>query len=105
MTEGQTELYIVTANDSGDTCDGHSRAVYACGNIEEASNYIKKDMEDWIKRRKKEYPEVILDIDWYKHEINDEDSNGCIWDIHVLTGIDNSKKWFETQNNLRVRSL
>ena len=40
------KIYVVTAVDVGDSCDGHARVLGAFKNKDDAKNYVRNDMED-----------------------------------------------------------
>ena len=40
------KIYVVTAVDVGDSCDGHARVLGAFKSKDDAKNYVRNDMED-----------------------------------------------------------
>ena len=58
--EGETPMkkFIVTAVDSGDTCDGKARVLAVCNTREEATAFVQADIEPYADERDYEGMEV-----------------------------------------------
>jgi len=55
------KIWIVTAVDSGETCDGKARALAACRTKEAALAFVRADIEKWADDRAGENIEVDFD--------------------------------------------
>jgi hypothetical protein len=75
------KTYIITAVDSGDTCDGKARVLKACATYEAAREFVKQDIKQYITNANG-YP---LKVDWEKLSACAEDNTfGCEWNIEEL---------------------
>ena len=76
------KLFIVTAVDYGETCDGKARVLDICKTKEEAQAVVRNDMEKWADDRAG--MSIIVDFDKmsakYIWETLD-DGDGCEWNI------------------------
>ena len=67
------KVYIITAVDHGDTCDGKARTLGVFFDRNEALKVLQADIEDY-KAMHPTYGEGKLSV-------TDEDGNGCEWNI------------------------
>ena len=75
------EKWIVTAVDHGDSCDGKARVLSVCDNKEEASAYVRADIEHWADER----AGVCIQVDFDGMYAVDEDSDTCCeWNIEKV---------------------
>ena len=75
------KLWIVTAVDTSDTADGKARVIAHCSTYDEAKNFVKNDMEDFIDDAAEMNP--IADFD--KMSVSTEDGMyGCEWNIEEV---------------------
>ena len=79
--------FLVTAVDSGETCNGKDDLIACCDSYDEAVEYVRSDMEDWADQRAGEG--VVLDFDKMSAHYDCDTSNGCEWNIHEIS-IDSS---------------
>ena len=75
------KIWIVTAVDSGETCDGKARVLKACATEEEARNEVRADIEKWADDRAGENIEV--DFDRLSASYRGTDF-GCEWNVEGL---------------------
>ena len=73
--------FIVTAVDSGDTCDGKARVLGVCNTREEAKAVVQNDIETWADEREGEDIEVDFDKMSAYHNCN---YDGCEWNIEEV---------------------
>lgn len=81
--EGETLMkkFIVTAVDSGETCDDKARVLTVCNTREEAKSFVTHDMEDFIN----DAAEMNLIADFDKMSARTEDgAYGCEWNIEEV---------------------
>lgn len=73
------KLWIVTAVDHSETCDGKARVLEVCKSKEEAEAFVRNDIEAWIDDRASEGVEADFDkkAAWYDYNTDD----GCEWNI------------------------
>ena len=73
------KLWIVTAVDHGDSCDGKARVLGVFKNDIEARNYVDGDIFDWVER----YCEDGVKCDFDKMAVwsDCDDSIRCEWNI------------------------
>lgn len=75
--------WIVTAVGHGETCDGKARVLAVCDTKEEAANYIRNDMEDYLDNNVDEG--LVADFDrWsvgYKYQSFD---TACEWNAEEV---------------------
>ncbi|MCQ2602443.1 MAG: hypothetical protein MJ193_00805 [Clostridia bacterium] len=72
------KIYVVTAVDCGDSCDGHPSCLGAFNTKADAQIYVKNDMGD----RYYQLAGTKLQIDFDRMEILDEcDQPICMWSI------------------------
>lgn len=75
------KMFIVTAVDTSDTADGKARILAQCATRDEAKNFVKHDMEDFIDDAAEMNP--IADFD--KMSVRTEDDMyGCEWNIEEV---------------------
>ena len=75
------KLWIVTAVDTSDTADGKARVLANCSTYDEAKNFVKNDMEDFINDADEMNP--IADFD--KMSVSTGDGMyGCEWNIEEV---------------------
>ena len=74
--------FIVTAVDSGETCDGKARVLEVCNTREEAKAFIQADIEEWVNERAGECVEVDFDKMSAHYAYNND--NGCEWNIEEV---------------------
>jgi hypothetical protein len=74
-------IFIVTAVDTSDTADGKARVLATCASLDEAKNFVKNDMEDFIDDAAEMNP--MADFD--KMSVRTEDDMyGCEWNIEEV---------------------
>ena len=73
------KIYVVTAVDVGDSCDGHARVLGAFKNKDDAKNYVRNDMEDKCDQ----LANAGIRADFDKMEIANWSDNDlvCCWSI------------------------
>lgn len=76
------KIHIVTAVDTGDTCDGKARVLSACTTPEQAQEFVKHDIEAWADDRAGEGIEV--DFDRMRAHYDYDSSCGCEWNIEEI---------------------
>ena len=75
------KLWIVTAVDCGDSCDGHPSCLGCFKTKEEAENYVKNDMEE----RCDQLAGCNIEADFSRMEILDAcDQPICMWSIDSI---------------------
>ena len=74
--------FIVTAVDSGETCDGKARVLEVCSTREEAKAFVQNDIEAWADEREGEDIEVDFDKMSAHYAYNND--NGCEWNIEEV---------------------
>ena len=73
-----TKIYVVTAVDVGDSCDGHARVLGAFKSKDDAKNYVRNDMED----RCDQLANTGIRVDFDQMEIvNEDEDTVCCWSI------------------------
>lgn len=77
--------YIVTAVDTGDTCDGKARVIGTFKTREEAKNYVTEAIKEWTDERASDAVEVDFDRK-SAHYIDDkwDTDTGCEWNIEEV---------------------
>ena len=76
------KIWIVTAVDSGETCDGKARALAACKTQEEAFAFARADIEKWADDRAGEN----IEVDFDKLSASYPGTNfGCEWNVEELS--------------------
>ena len=82
--EGETPMkkFIVTAVDSGETCDGKARVLEVCSTREEAKAFVQNVIEEWVNERAGECVEV--DFDKMRAHYAYNNGNGCEWNIEEV---------------------
>lgn len=78
------KMWIVTAVDYGETCDGKARTLGAFKTRVDAKNFVDADIQQWIDQRAGE--KVFCDFDKMKTEFLREtfQENGCEWNIEEI---------------------
>ena len=72
------KIYVVTAVDVGESCDGHARVLGAFKNEADAKNYVRNDMEDYCDS----LANTGIRVDFDQMEIVNEDEDlVCCWSI------------------------
>ena len=73
------KIYVVTAVDVGDSCDGHARVLGAFKSKDDAKNYVRNDMED----RCDQLSDSGIIVDFDKMELVNWSDNDpvCCWSI------------------------
>ena len=72
------KIYVVTAVDVGDSCDGHARVLGAFKSKDDAKNYVRNDMEDLCDQ----LANTGIGVDFDKMEIvNESEDTVCCWSI------------------------
>ena len=75
------KIYVVTAVDVGDSCDGHARVLGAFKNKDDAKNYVRNDMEDMCDQ----LANTGIRVDFDKMKIvNDGEYTVCCWSINEV---------------------
>lgn len=75
------KMFIVTAVDISETADGKARVLAVCNTRDEAKNFVKHDMEDFINNNAYMY----LTVDFDKMSaLTEDDSYGCEWNIEEV---------------------
>ena len=75
----KVKLWIVTAVDNGETCDGKARVLDTCKSKEEAEALVRADIEKWADDRAGEGVEVDFDKMSAHYDYNSD--VGCEWNI------------------------
>lgn len=79
--ETPTKMFIVTAVDTSDTADGKARVLAQCTTHDEAKNFVRHDMEDFID----DAAEMNPIADFNKMSVQTEDgAYGCEWNIEEV---------------------
>lgn len=73
--------FIVTAVNSGKTCDGKARVLAVCNTREEAKAFVQTDIETWAYERAYEGIEVDFCKMSAHYNYNDD---GCEWNIEEV---------------------
>lgn len=73
--------FIVTAVDTSDTADGKARVLTVCATHDEAQNFVKNDMEDFLDDAAEMNP--VADFDKMSVKTNDG-MYGCEWNIEEV---------------------
>jgi len=73
------KLWIVTAVDHGETCDGKARVLEVCKSKEEAKAFARSDIEKWADDRAAE--DIYVDFDAMAAGYNGNADEGCEWNI------------------------
>ena len=76
------KLWIVTAVDYGDSCDGKARVLGAFKNYDEAKNYVDEDIKEWIDMRADE--DCECDFNTMAVWSDCDDSIRCEWNIEEV---------------------
>ena len=77
-------LWVVTAVDVGDSCDGKARVLKLCTSKKDALDYIDKDMTEYYKKMSLEY-DGCVNMDMKKMYIYDDKyDNGCEWNFEKI---------------------
>ena len=73
------KIYVVTAVDAGDSCDGHARVLGAFKSKDDAKNYVRNDMKD----RCDQLADSGIIADFDKMELVNWSDNDpvCCWSI------------------------
>ena len=73
------KIYVVTAVDVSDSCDGHARVLGAFKSKDDAKNYVRNDMED----RCDQLADSGIIADFDKMELVNWSDNDpvCCWSI------------------------
>ena len=72
------KIYVVTAVDVGDSCDGHARVLGAFKSKDDAKNYVRNDMEDLCDQ----LANTGIGVDFYQMKIvNESEDTVCCWSI------------------------
>lgn len=79
----KVKLWIVTAVDHGETCDGKARVLETCKSKEEAEAFVRADIENWADERAGEGVEVDFDKMSAHYDYNT--GIGCEWNIEPVT--------------------
>ena len=75
------KTFIVTAVDISEIADGKARVLAVCNTGDEAKNFVKHDMEDFIN----DAAEMNPVADFEKMSVRTEDdSYGCEWNIEEV---------------------
>lgn len=77
------KIWIVTAVDHGETCDGKARTLETCKSKEEAKAFVHADIEKWADDRAGEGIEVDFDKISAHYDYNSDE--GCEWNIEERT--------------------
>jgi len=80
------KYYVVSAVDSGETCDGKPRVLLLTEKEEEAKAYVENDMKDYVDNATDDNGNCIYDVvDFDKMSIHTNDfSFGCEWNIETV---------------------
>lgn len=78
------KLWIVTAVDHGETCDGKARVLETCKSKEEAEAFVRADIEKWADDRAGDNVEVDFDKMSGRYVDFDRDDY-CEWNIEAVT--------------------
>ena len=73
------KLWIVTAVDHGETCDGKARVLEVCKSKEEANAFVRSDIEKWADDRATE--DIYVDFAAMAAGYNRNADEGCEWNI------------------------
>jgi hypothetical protein len=75
------KMFIVTAVDTSDTADGKARVLKACATLNEAKEFVKLDIKQYITNANG-YP---LKVDWEKlSACAEDDTLSCEWNIEEV---------------------
>ena len=74
--------FIVTAVNSGKTCDGKARILVVCNTREEAKAFVQADIETWADEREGE--DIEVDFDKMRAHYAYNNGNGCEWNIEEV---------------------
>lgn len=77
------KLWIVTAVDHDETCDGKARVLEVCKSKEEANAFVRSDIEKWADDRATE--DIYVDFDAMAAGYNCNADEGCEWNIEERT--------------------
>lgn len=80
------KLWIVTAVDYGDSCNGKARVIGAFKSFDEAKEYVKQDMQDYIDANGEE-DDFDCNFDKMSISLADcdiDDIFGCEWNIEEI---------------------
>ena len=72
-------LWVVTAVDIGDSCDGKARVLKICRNKEEAVKYMHDDMTDYDNSHN-----CVLNYSKNCAWTDFSETNGCIWNLEKI---------------------
>ena len=72
-------LWVVTAVDIGDSCDGKARVLKICRSKEEAEQYIHDDMTDYYLSHR-----CVINSDKMCAWTDFSETNGCIWNLEKI---------------------
>lgn len=75
------KLWIVTAVDHGETCDGKARVLEVCKSKEEAEAFVHSDIEKWADDRATE--DIYVDFAAMAAGYNSNADEGCEWNIEA----------------------
>lgn len=77
------KMYIVTAVDYGETCNGKARVLEICDTYEEAHNFVCDDIENWCDFHAGENVECDFDkmSAWFTHDTETR----CEWNISNIS--------------------
>lgn len=83
------KIWIVTAVDHGETCDGKARVLEVCKSKEEAVAFVRTDIEKWADDRAGDNVEVDFDKMSGRYVDFDRDDY-CEWNIeeHIFDSAD-----------------
>jgi len=76
------KVWIATAVDYGETCDGKARTLDICKTKEEAQAVVRNDIEHWADERAG--MPIVVDFDKMSAKYNWEtldDADGCEWNV------------------------
>lgn len=78
------KLWIVTAVDYGDSCDGKARTLGTFKTYDEAKAYVDEDIRHWGDDTIRCGQNVECDFDKMSAWDNDDDTIRCEWNIEEI---------------------
>ena len=76
--------FIVTAVNSGKTCDGKARVLAVCNTREEAKAFVQADIEEWVNEQAGAGEYVEVDFDKMSAHYAYNNDNRCEWNIEEV---------------------
>jgi len=77
------EIFIVTAVDVGENCDGKARVLGLFKSQDEADKYVCADIKEYVQNR--DIPEDLVDYVQMFAYWDDDYTHGCEWNIEKVS--------------------